>query len=138
MTAMGSSKIDLQKYARLVACAKSMVIETKVEYQRADDEIGRLLCKEANHLSAEEKRLLLMLSRLMEHYEDRTFPVPTRASPQTLQFLLAQNDWCQADLVSVLGARGRVSEVDKGEQAMSQAQAEALAAFFKVSPGMFP
>lgn len=130
-------EFDWRKYARLVAGAKPLVIETAAEYERADTEIGHLLRQGANHFPAEEKRLLLLLSRLMEHYEDRTFPVPTRASPQTLQILLAQNDWCQADLVSLLGSRGRVSEVAKGKQAISQAQAKALGEFFRVSPELF-
>jgi HTH-type transcriptional regulator / antitoxin HigA len=137
MTATVSSKLDLQKYARLVARAKPLVIETKAEYERADTEIGRLLRKGANNLSAEEHRLLLLLSRLIEDYEDRTFPVPTSAPYQTLQFLLEQNDLRQADLVPILGARGRVSEIINGKRAISKAQAKALGEFFRVSPELF-
>ena len=62
MTAIVSPKIDLQKYARLVARAKPLVIETEAELQRADEEIGRLLRKGANNLSVEEDRLLMLLT----------------------------------------------------------------------------
>ena len=137
MTAIVSPKIDLQKYARLVARAKPLVIETEAEYNRADAEIGRLLRKGANNLSAEEARLLMLLSRLIEDYEDQTFPVPTSTPPQTLQFLMEQNDLRQADLVPILGARGRVSEIVNGKRAISKAQAKALGEFFKVSPELF-
>jgi hypothetical protein len=40
----------------------------------------------------------------------------------------------QADLVSIFGSRGRVSEVVNGKRAVSKAQAKALGEFFKVSP----
>jgi HTH-type transcriptional regulator/antitoxin HigA len=137
MTAIVSPKIDLQKYARLVARAKPLVIETEAEYHRADAELGRLLRKGANHLSAEEARLLMLLSRLIEDYENQTFPAPTSAPHETLQFLMEQNDLRQADLVPILGARGRVSEIVNGKRAISKAQAKALGEFFKVSPELF-
>lgn len=129
--------MDPQKYARLVACAKPLVIETDAEHHRAEAELGRLLCQGANQLSAEENRLLRLLSRLIEDYEDQTFPVPTSAPHQTLQFLLAQNDLRQADLVPLLGSRGRVSEIVNGKRAISKAQAKALGEFFQVSPELF-
>ena len=37
-------------------------------------------------------------------------------------------------LVSILGSRGRVSEVVNGKRAISKAQAKALGEFLKVSP----
>jgi antitoxin component HigA of HigAB toxin-antitoxin module len=80
----------------MVARAKPLVIETEAKYNRADAEIGRLLRKGANHLSAEEERLLMLLSRLIE-YENQTFPALTSAPHETLQFLMAQNDSRQAD-----------------------------------------
>jgi HTH-type transcriptional regulator / antitoxin HigA len=137
MTATVKEKFDLRKYSRLVSKVAPLVIETKEEFERADAEIGRLLKKGYDHLSAEEKRLLALLSRLIEDYEDRTFPVPDSPPYQTLQFLMEQNDLRQADLVSIFGSRGRVSEVVNGKRAISKAQAKALGEFFKVSPELF-
>jgi HTH-type transcriptional regulator/antitoxin HigA len=129
--------IDLKKYARLVAKAAPLVIESEAEFERADAEIGRLLRKGYDKLSLEEQRLLTLLSRLIEDYENRTFPVPNSPPYQTLQFLLEQNNLRQADLVKVFGSRGRVSEVINGKRAISKAQAKALGEFFKVSPELF-
>jgi HTH-type transcriptional regulator / antitoxin HigA len=137
MTAAVKQKFDLRKYSRLVSKVAPLVIETKEEFERADAEIGRLLKKAYDNLSVEEKRLLALLSRLIEDYEDRAFPVPDSLSYQTLQFLMEQNDLRQADLVSIFGSRGRVSEVVNGERAISKAQAKALGEFFKVSPELF-
>lgn len=130
-------KIDLKKYARLVAKAAPLVIETEAEFERADAEVGRLLRKGYDNLSVEEQRLLALLSRLIEDYEDRTFPVPDSPPHQTLRFLMEQNELRQADLVKIFGSRGRVSEVVNGRRAISKAQAKALSEFFKVSPELF-
>jgi HTH-type transcriptional regulator / antitoxin HigA len=137
MTAIVSQKLDLQKYARLVARATPVVIETKAEFQRADAEVGRLLRKGTKNLSLEENRLLMLLSRLIEDYEAQTFPAPTSAPHETLQFLMEQNDLRQADLVDIFGSRGRVSEAVNGIRAISKAQAKALGEFFKVSLELF-
>jgi HTH-type transcriptional regulator/antitoxin HigA len=113
------------------------VIETKDEFERTDAEIGRLLRKGYNNLSVEERRLLALLSRLIEDYEDRTFPVPNSLPHQMLQFLMEQNDLRHADMVSISRSRGRVSEVVNVKRAISKTQAKALGEFFKVSPELF-
>src|SRR2546425_598901 len=133
MTVTAKRRLDLRKYARLVARAAPLVIETEAEYQRADVEVGRLLRKGFAKLTVEEHRLLALLSRLIEDYEDRTFPVPDSPPHETLKFMMEQNDLRQADLVHILGSRGRVSEVVNGKRAISKAQAKALGEFFKVS-----
>jgi HTH-type transcriptional regulator / antitoxin HigA len=137
MTATVSQKFNLRKYSRLVSKAVPLVIETEVEFERADAEVGRLLKKGYDNLSLEEKRLLALLSRLIEDYEDRTFPAPDSPPHRTLQFLMEQNNLRQADLVLIFGSRGRVSEVVNGKRAISKAQAKALGEFFKVSPELF-
>jgi len=134
---VSQKKIDLKKYARLVAKVAPLVIETEAEFERADAEVGRLLRKGADNLSVEEQRLLALLSRLIEDYEERTFPMPDSPPHQTLQFLMEQNGLRQADLVKVFGSRGRVSEVVHGRRTISKAQAKALGEFFKVSPELF-
>ena len=137
MTANVKQKFDLRKYSRLVSKAAPLVIETKEEFERTDTEIGRLLKKGYDNLSIEERRLLSLLSRLIEDYEDQTFPVPDSPPYRTLQFLMGLNDLRQADLVSIFGSRGRVSEVVNGKRAISKTQAKALGEFFKVSPELF-
>ena len=137
MTASVRQKFDLRKYSRLVLKIAPLVIETKEEFERMDAEIGRLLRKGYDNLSVEERRLLALLSRWIEDYEDRTFPVPDSHPYRMLQFLMEQNDLRQADLVPSFGSRGRVSEVVNGKRAISKAQAKALGDFFKVSPELF-
>jgi HTH-type transcriptional regulator / antitoxin HigA len=137
MTSSVRQKFDLRKYSRLVSKVAPLVIETKKEFERADTETGRLLKKGYNNVSVEERRLLALLSRLIEDYEDRTFPLPDSPPYRTLQFLMEQNDLRHADLVSIFGSRSRVSEVVNGKRPISKAQAKALGEFFKVSPELF-
>jgi HTH-type transcriptional regulator/antitoxin HigA len=114
--------------------AVPIVIETEAEFERADAEVGRLLRKGSDKLSIEEQRLLMLLGRLIEDYENQTFPVPDSPPHQTLRFLMEQNGLQQAGLVEIFGSRGRVSEVVNGRRAISKAQAKALGEFFRVSP----
>ena len=137
MTVTARQKFDMRKYSRLVSKVAPLVIETEAEFERADAEVGRLLRKGYDKLSVEEQRLLALLSRLIEDYEARTFPIPDSPPHQTLRFLIEQNDLRQADLVEIFGSRGRVSEVVNGRRAISKAQAKALGEFFKVSPDLF-
>jgi len=137
MTVTARQKFDVRKYSRLVSKVAPLIIETEAEFERADTEVGRLLRKGYDKLSVEERRLLALLSRLIEDYEDRTFPVPDSPPHRTLQFLMEQNDLRQADLVKIFGSRGRVSEVVNGKRAISKSQAKALGEFFKVSPELF-
>src|SRR5215470_18612632 len=130
-------KFDPRKYSRQVSKVAPLVIETKDEFERMDAEVGRLLRKGYDNLSIEERRLLRLLSRLIEDYEGRTFPVPNSPPYRTLRFLMEQNDLRQADLVPIFGSRGRVSEVVNGKRAISKDQAKALGEFFRVSPELF-
>jgi len=130
-------KFDPRKYSRQVSKVAPLVNETKDEFERMDAEISRLLRKGYDNLSIEERRLLRLLSRLIEDYEGRTFPVPNSPPYRTLRFLMEQNDLRQADLVQIFGSRGRVSEVVNGKRAISKDQAKALGEFFKVSPELF-
>jgi HTH-type transcriptional regulator / antitoxin HigA len=130
-------KFDPRKYSRLASKVAPLVIETKDEFERVDAESSRLLRKGYDNLSIEERRLLRLLSRLIEDYEDRTFPIPNSPPYRTLQFLMEQNDLRQADLVRIFGSRGRVLEAVNGKRAIGKAQAKALGEFFKVSPELF-
>ena len=123
--------------AEWVALHGKRLLGYNEEFERADDEIGRLLKKGYDNLSIEERRLLALLSRLVEDYEGRTFPIPDSPPHRTLQFLMEQNDLRQADLAPVFGSRGRVSEVVNGKRAIYKAQAKALGEFFKISPELF-
>ena len=114
-----------------------VVIHRDTECERAIAEIEKLLRKGARNLSPEEERLLELLSLLVEQYENETIVFPPSPPSRTLQFLMEQNDLQPTDLANIFGSSKRASEAINGKRAISQAQAEALGKFFKVSPGLF-
>lgn len=129
-------RFDERKYGRLLALAAPAVIRNEAECERVEEEIGKLLRK-GDNLTAEEDRLLELLSALVERYEDETEDFPPSPPNRILRFLMKQNDLRQADLAPIFGSSGRVSEVVNGKRGISKAQAKALGEFFKVSPELF-
>ncbi len=134
-TQVGRS-FDQRKYGRLLAQATPSVITTKTELQHVETEIGKLLRK-GDSMTPEEERLLDLLSALVERYEDETEDFPASPPHRLLQFLLAQNDLPQSDLVKVFGSSERVMEAVNGKRNISKAQAKTLGAFFNVAPELF-
>src|SRR6185437_15795390 len=67
---------DRLKYAALLSAALPMVITSEAEYDQTISEIHRLLRKSESHLSAEEDRLLDLLSTLAEDWEEAHHPIP--------------------------------------------------------------
>lgn len=131
-----SRRFDAGKYGRLLARTVPAVIRSDAECRRVESEIAKLLRK-GERLRPEEKRLLDLLSALVERYEDETEDFPASPPHRILQFLMEQNELKQIELVKVFGSSGRVSEVVNGKRGISKAQAKALGEFFKVSPELF-
>ena len=99
--------------------------------------IWDLMKKGEANLSAEELALLELMSVLVERFEEERYPIPDSPAHQILQHLMESRNAKRADLVPILGGRGRVSELVNGKRAISKAQAKALANFFHVSAELF-
>lgn len=133
---MKSRLFNKQKYAKLLADAAPSVIRTEVEYDHAIAQIEVLLKKGAR-VSAEEERLLDLLSTLVEKYEEEHHPIDPSAPHEILQHLMEARGLKQKDLIPLLGSSGRASEAINGVRAFSKQQAKALAEFFHVSTDLF-
>src|SRR5437016_5109708 len=123
-------KINHVKYSALVAKAEPLVIKTKQEYKRMLDQLWQLMSKGENNLTPEEDRLLDLLAKLLEDYENKTQPDPDVPPNRMVKHLMDARNLKQADLVPILGTRGRVSEILSGKREISKAQAKALGEFF--------
>jgi HTH-type transcriptional regulator/antitoxin HigA len=133
MTAV--AKLSPTKYARLLARAQPVVIETEAEYKRMLDQLDRLWDKD---LTREESRLFDLLVRLIQDYEDRNYPPLDAATPlDMLKHLMEARDVAPKDLWEPLGSKGATSEILSGKRGVSKAQAKRLAAFFNVSVELF-
>lgn len=119
-----------KKYSALLSDALPGVIDSLEEYQRIE-EIFNNLFKEKR--SPEEDKLFNLLANLLEDYEKRTLPPLEKSSPpETLKFLMTENNLRQSDLTDVFGTQSVVSEVLSGKREITKNQAKALAKKFSL------
>ena len=113
-----------------------VVIETEEENVRLLTIVEKLMRKGEN-LSAEEEKLLKLLARLIEDFEERYYR-PAEAQPlEVLQHLMEARGIKQSDLWDVFGSKGVASEVLNGKRGISKTQARALANYFHVPVDLF-
>jgi HTH-type transcriptional regulator/antitoxin HigA len=124
-------------YAGLLAKVQPHPIKDEREYDRLVAEVGRLVERGEENLSAEETSLLEMMSILIEDYDREHYRLSPSQPRKMLAFLLEQRGLEAHDLWPVLGSKSRVSEILNGKRAISKAQAKKLAAFFHVPLDLF-
>jgi HTH-type transcriptional regulator/antitoxin HigA len=129
-------RFNKRKYGELLAESVPTVIRNEEEYDRAIEQIEKLL-KKGDRISAEEDHLLDLLSTLVEKYEDEHYPIEPSAPHEILQHLMEARDLKQKDIVHLFGSSGRASEAINGLRPISKIQAKALAEFFHVSTDIF-
>ena len=124
-------------YAELLARVQPRPIKDEREYDRLVAEVGRLMERGEEDLSAEEGSLLEMMSILIEEYDGKHYPLSPSQPRKMLAFLLEQRGLEPHDLWPLLGSKSRVSEILSGKRAISKAQAKKLAVFFHVPIDLF-
>ena len=130
-------RLNPRRYGRLLSQRLPTVIRTEKENEEMLAAIWELMRQGEDSLSAEELALLELMSVLVERFEEEHYPIPDSSPDRILQHLMESRNTKQADLVPILGGRGRVSELVNGKRAISKAQAKALADFFHVSAEVF-
>jgi HTH-type transcriptional regulator/antitoxin HigA len=124
-------------YGNILGKVQPHPIKDEREYDRLVAEVGRLMERREENLSAEEGSLLEMMSILIEDYDRKHYPLSPSQPHKMLAFLLEQRGLEPHDLWPVLGSKSRVSEMLSGKRAISKAQAKKLAAFFHVPIDLF-
>lgn len=132
-------KVDKTKYGMLLAETLPAIIETEEENERTVETVQRLMKKGERNLSPEETSLFRLLVRLIEDFEEKTYPEVGRSSTprDVLAFLMEQQGLKQKDLVDIFSSSGTISQVLNGAREISKSQAKALAAKFRVSAELF-
>jgi HTH-type transcriptional regulator / antitoxin HigA len=101
------------RYRRLLSQTMPIIIETEAENERMLKVIEKLMDKGEN-LSPEEEKLLKLLTRLVEDFEER-FYHPRDVTPlELLQHLMESREIKQTHLWEVFGSKGIASEVLNG------------------------
>lgn len=127
---------DEKKYGALLMTTLPRVIENEQELEAMENVISQLLSKGEN-LSPEEEKLLVLVSNLVEDYEDEMYQMPDVSPNKILKHLMEENDLKQKDLLHIFSSSGIASEVVNGKREISKVQAKKLAEYFKVSVELF-
>lgn len=137
MTANPKLKIDETKYRRLLGRTMPGVIETEAENERMLAEIEKLLDKGEGNLTPEEGKLLALMVRLVEDYEQEHYPIKDASPHEVLQELMRARGLRKRDLIAIFGSSGYTSDVVNGKRGISKEHAKRLGEFFHVSPEAF-
>jgi HTH-type transcriptional regulator/antitoxin HigA len=127
--------IDRQKYGKLLARTLPAVIETETENEHFLTEIEKLIDKDQR--SAEEDKLLDLMTTLVEDFEEKNYPIPDAPPHEALRELMASRGLKQRDLLGIFGSDGIASEVVNGKRNISRAHAKSLAEYFHVPVDLF-
>lgn len=131
-----SLSINPRRYAKLLAQALPVIIETEAENERMLAKAEKLIDK-GEKLTAEEQALLRLMTHLIQDFEDKNYQLNASTPRGILLELMDARGVKPSELWGVLGSKGTTSEVISGKRGISKAQARALAQFFNVSPELF-
>lgn len=129
-------KIDPVRYRRLLSRTMPVVIETEEENARMLTMVEKLMHKGEN-LSAEEEKLLKLLARLIEDFEQRYYRSSFATPLEVLHHLMEERGIKQSQLWELFGSKGIASEVLSGKRGISKTHARALADYFHVPADLF-
>ena len=101
------------------------IIKNEDEYEAALEEVSKLIVKDPSAGTDEADRLELLVL-LVKAYEDSHYPLEFPTVIEAVRFRMEQEGLRQQDLVSILGSKGRVSEMLNGKRAVSFSMAKAL------------
>ena len=108
--------------------ATLIVIDSDAELARARALVDRLWDSENR---ADIARLQAQ-ARLIAAYEETKWPRRPPSTPELIRHLMDQHGLTRADMVPILGAPSRVSEVLAGKKELSMAMVQRLRARFRV------
>lgn len=120
-------------YPDLLREAQPEIITDEKSHRRALATVEALMKKA--RLSKAEGKLLDLLAKLVNDYEETIFPTPNVSTSAMLEHLLDARQTTQAQLAKETGiSRSTISEVLKGKRKLSIENAFRIAEFFHVEP----
>jgi HTH-type transcriptional regulator/antitoxin HigA len=123
-------------YAELLSEAQPEIIRDARSHGRALKVIGALMDK--RKLTAAEGKLLDLLSRLVDDYEETIYPTPNVSPADMLEHFMDARGASQAEVARGAGVpRSTVSEMLRGKRTVSVENAFRLGEFFHVDPTLF-
>lgn len=124
------------RYLELVLQFPLRAIRTEDELDEATKVIHSLI--DQDKLSPAEDEYLDVLSTLVEDYEDEHYPIEDVSDAAMIEYFMDLREVTQTQLAAAVGiATSTISEILNGKRKLTRGQIEKLAAYFRVSPGVF-
>src|SRR5262249_9116806 len=101
--------IDTKKYGRLLAKTLPVAVQTEAQNERMLAEIWKLMIKKS--LTPEEEALLVLMSELVERFEERHYHIDPAPPHEILKMLMEDRGLRQRDLLHIFKSSGIASEV---------------------------
>jgi HTH-type transcriptional regulator/antitoxin HigA len=127
--------VDKNIYGKLLMQTLPAVIKNDTELEEMTEQLYQLVSKgiRQDGLSHEEDKLVELLSKLIEDYEEEHYPIPDAPPYEVLKMLLEDRGMKQKDLIPVFGSAGVVSEILNGKRPITLKTAKKLAEFLGLS-----
>ena len=123
-------------YATLLQEAQPQIICNERSHKHALKWVDRLM--KMKRLSAAEQKLLELLSKLVNDYEEKHYPTPEAPPEEILQHLLETSGKSQSEFARAIGiSRSTISEVLRGKRKLSVDNAFLIADYFCVDVSLF-
>jgi len=104
-------------------------LKTKKDYTAALSRVDVLI--DSRRSDAQQNELLL-LSYLIEEYEDQHMPMNDASPREVIQFMMEMKGLKQKDLIPILGTKGFVSKILNGSAAIPLGSIDALSQFLGI------
>ena len=126
---------DSDKYSSLLSQYQPRIIKNEDENEIFLEFLESLLSRE--NLTPEEDTLLELLVKLIDDFEEKNYQLNASTPQSRLIHLMEAKSLEPADLIEIIGSIEMVNELINGQLDITKKQAEALAKFFHVNPGLF-
>jgi HTH-type transcriptional regulator / antitoxin HigA len=123
-------------YPELLSQAQPEIIHDARSHQRALRTVEALMNKP--RLTKAEGKLLDLLAKLIDDYEETIYPTPDVPPHRMLKHFIEAKQTTQAEVARKTGIpRSMISETLQGKRAISVENAFRLAEYFHVEPSLF-
>ena len=122
-------------YGELLSREKPEVISGERQNRLYIERLEKLTAKQS--AGPAEKKLIALLTVLVEEYEAKHEPVPEAEPTAIIRHLMEAHNLRQKDLLDVFGTESIASEVLRGNRELTKQHIRRLSKKFNVSPAVF-
>jgi HTH-type transcriptional regulator / antitoxin HigA len=122
-------------YGALLSREKPEVISGEQQNRLYIERLERLTSKKS--VTPAEKKLVALLTVLIEQYEAKHDPVPDAEPVSIIRHLMEAHNLRQKDLLDVFGTESIASEILRGKRELTKQHIRRLSKKFNVSPAVF-